>query len=381
MSALAAFFNDKSRWGIWLVFLLVALLLLPLFYYLTQIKVPEKVIPDPEPEEVLIELQLLEQTVITLPEPEEPEEPVVVEPDQPAPEEPAPNQPTPEEPVLEEPIPEEPTPEEPAPEEPVPDEPVEPTEPPPAEPTPPEPAEPPPEPPPPPTPRLDPQPTPPRPSAPRTAPPPAPAPQVNEARTRASNAGIFNRNGSFSDVTNNDRLDSVTNQNELATGTPSESRGTTTSALQNRDRIIAAQTDDSNVRDNGNTPNTQLNQRTTSQQRSTTQARTTAPKPAQPARSGRSKSSFNKVMQRGKGKLQGIFSRMRKRDSDIFGGRITVRVTVAPSGKVKRVAIVSSSLDSDKLERKILAGIRGFNFGSAGGSDYTSTFTYTLTGN
>lgn len=69
------------------------------------------------------------------------------------------------------------------------------------------------------------------------------------------------------------------------------------------------------------------------------------------------------VFDRHKGSIYSIYNRELRKDPTLQG-KVVLELTIAPSGKVTKVRIVSSELDSKSLNRKLKAKVRGFNFGS-----------------
>jgi protein TonB len=69
------------------------------------------------------------------------------------------------------------------------------------------------------------------------------------------------------------------------------------------------------------------------------------------------------VFDRNKGSIYTIYNRALRRDPTLQG-KVVLKLTIAPSGAVVDCKIVSSELRSPKLERKLLARIKQFNFGA-----------------
>jgi len=69
------------------------------------------------------------------------------------------------------------------------------------------------------------------------------------------------------------------------------------------------------------------------------------------------------VMDQNKSKLHSIYRRARRSHPGLKG-KIVLEITIAPSGKVLKVRIKSSELNDPKLESRLVARIKRFNFGS-----------------
>jgi len=76
----------------------------------------------------------------------------------------------------------------------------------------------------------------------------------------------------------------------------------------------------------------------------------------------RSEEEITMVFDRNKSKLFSIYNRERRTDPGLKG-MIVLEIVIAPSGEVVDVRIVSSELNNEKLERRILSRIKQFNFG------------------
>lgn len=79
------------------------------------------------------------------------------------------------------------------------------------------------------------------------------------------------------------------------------------------------------------------------------------------------------VMDRNKGKLYSVYRQARRKNSGLKG-RIVFDITILPSGKVARAVIRSSELNNSKLESRLLARVKGFDFGEREGDPITVTY-------
>jgi periplasmic protein TonB len=80
-------------------------------------------------------------------------------------------------------------------------------------------------------------------------------------------------------------------------------------------------------------------------------------------KASRSVEDLRLVFDRNKGALQAIYNRV-LRDDPSLQGKVVFKLTIAPSGEVTDVNIVSSELKNPELERKLLARIKQFDFGN-----------------
>lgn len=79
------------------------------------------------------------------------------------------------------------------------------------------------------------------------------------------------------------------------------------------------------------------------------------------------------VMDQNKSKLHQIYRRARRADPGLKG-KIVLEITIAPSGKVTKVRIKSSQLNNPKLESRLVARIKRFDFGAGSVEEVTVTF-------
>lgn len=67
------------------------------------------------------------------------------------------------------------------------------------------------------------------------------------------------------------------------------------------------------------------------------------------------------VFQKNKGRIFSLYNRALRKDPSLQG-KIVLELTIAPSGQVLKVRIVSSELKNPELERKLVARVKGFRF-------------------
>ncbi|WNO08056.1 AgmX/PglI C-terminal domain-containing protein [Teredinibacter sp. KSP-S5-2] len=87
----------------------------------------------------------------------------------------------------------------------------------------------------------------------------------------------------------------------------------------------------------------------------------------------RSEEEVTIVFDQNKGRLQSIYNRERRTKPGLKG-KIVFEITVAPSGNVTSVRVVSSELNDPALERRLIARIKTFVFGSKDVEPVTVTF-------
>lgn len=79
------------------------------------------------------------------------------------------------------------------------------------------------------------------------------------------------------------------------------------------------------------------------------------------------------VMDKNKSKLHSIYRRARRSHPGLKG-KIVLEITIAPSGKVLKVKVKLSELNDPKLESRLVARIKRFDFGSNSVEPVTVTF-------
>lgn len=79
------------------------------------------------------------------------------------------------------------------------------------------------------------------------------------------------------------------------------------------------------------------------------------------------------VVDKNKSKLHAIYRRARRSDPGIQG-KIVLEITILPSGKVENVQITSSELQNAKLEARIIARVKQFDFGAQNVKKVTVTY-------
>ena len=104
--------------------------------------------------------------------------------------------------------------------------------------------------------------------------------------------------------------------------------------------------------------------------RETTRVESTLRGSAAPARqsgsgqqAGRTDEEIQMVFDRNKGKLFSLYNRALRKDPTLEG-KVVLKLTIDSGGNVTSIEILSSELNSPTLERKLLARVRMFDFGS-----------------
>ena len=72
--------------------------------------------------------------------------------------------------------------------------------------------------------------------------------------------------------------------------------------------------------------------------------------------------SIRRVFEQHKGAIYAIYNRALRRDPEIMG-KYVFHIVIEPSGVISSIKLVSSELGNSSLEQKLLARIRGIDFG------------------
>lgn len=87
----------------------------------------------------------------------------------------------------------------------------------------------------------------------------------------------------------------------------------------------------------------------------------------------RSEEEIAIVMDQNKSQLHSLYRRARRTDPGLKG-KIVLAITILPSGQVSKIEVRSSELKSPRLEARIIARIKRFNFGDRGVETVTVTY-------
>ena len=88
---------------------------------------------------------------------------------------------------------------------------------------------------------------------------------------------------------------------------------------------------------------------------------------------GRGMAEIQMVFDKNKGAIFSIYDRALRRNPDLQG-KLVLKITIAPSGKVTAVKVVSSELNNKSLENKLVLRIKMFNFGRKAVDTVTVTY-------
>ena len=87
----------------------------------------------------------------------------------------------------------------------------------------------------------------------------------------------------------------------------------------------------------------------------------------------RSEESVTLVFDRNKSKLFALYNRARRKNPNLQG-KVILELTIAPTGKVTKIIVVTSELNDKSLESRLLKRIKQFDFGAQAVEQVTVTY-------
>jgi outer membrane biosynthesis protein TonB len=78
---------------------------------------------------------------------------------------------------------------------------------------------------------------------------------------------------------------------------------------------------------------------------------------------GRSEEEIQEILDRNKSAMYRIYNRALRQDNTLQG-KLVMSITIAPSGRVTRCAIIDSELNSASLEAQLIRLVKGIDFGN-----------------
>jgi len=120
------------------------------------------------------------------------------------------------------------------------------------------------------------------------------------------------------------------------------------------------------------TTGSQLASRTTSNVTSTIASKTRNNRSAHRAHA-RGEEEIERIFQQNKGAIFGLYNRALRKDPGLQG-KVILELTIAPNGSVIKCRIISSELNNEKLEKRLIARIKLFKFAAKDVSQITITY-------
>ena len=205
---------------------------------------------------------------------------------------------------------------------------------------------------------------------------PLPEPEVVEppkpsAEERASVAGLLPFADDLADLRDNQIAESVANQRPVtgAVGeAPTTQRSIVTTAAASSSGGIST---DALSRDTGGTTLSGYNTTEVKVPVSTAAGNAVASAKRQNA-AARSREEIEKVFDQNKGAIYALYTRALRRDPGLEG-KLVLKFTIEPSGAISDCEIVSSELEDEELERKLVQRVKLFKFKAKDVASVTTT--------
>lgn len=186
-----------------------------------------------------------------------------------------------------------------------------------------------------------------------------PVDAIEQARKKASTAGLLALQDSLADLRDQsvDELNGARRLSDSGAKAKKTERALITSKVGTGSKGINTS---SMSRDTGST---HLSSRTATQVKSSIVKTSLKKKSKKGRNAARSQEDIQIVFDKNKGVIFNIYNRALRKDPSLEG-KVVFRLTIAPSGKVTAISIVSSELNDSTLERKLRARIKMINFGA-----------------
>ena len=192
---------------------------------------------------------------------------------------------------------------------------------------------------------------------------------LEQARKKASTAGLLALQDSLADLRDQsvDELSGAKRLSNSGSTARKTERALITSKVGSGSRGI------NTSRMSRDTGSTQLSARTATEVKSTI-----AKTPAKNARknnraASRSIEEIQVVFDRNKSAIYSLYNRALRKDPTLQG-KLVIRLTISPSGKITKIDLVSSELGDPALKRKLVQRIKMFNFGAKSVDAVTITY-------
>jgi TonB family protein len=192
---------------------------------------------------------------------------------------------------------------------------------------------------------------------------------IEQARKKASTAGLLALQDSLADL-RDQSVDELSGAKRLS-NSGSTARKTERALITSR--VGSSSQGINTAKMSRDTGSTQLAARTATEVKSTIAK--TSPKSARKSNrtASRSIEEIQVVFDRNKSAIYGLYNRALRKDPTLQG-KLVIRLTISPSGKITKIDLVSSELGDPQLERKLVQRIKMFNFGAKSVDAVTITY-------
>ena len=201
---------------------------------------------------------------------------------------------------------------------------------------------------------------------------PKPEKKTESARKKAARSGVMALSDDLADLRESFDVAALDRSETLSKGAATaRSGGTTQPVLSAR---AGSGSGGINTRSLSRaTGDTKLAAKSSSQVSSNIKSRSDSAAGRAVRKAGRSEEAISLVFDRNKGAIYSIYNRALRKDPSLQG-KVVVKLTIDPSGKVTAASIVSSELNDPELERRLVSRIKLFNFGAKNVAPVTITY-------
>jgi protein TonB len=190
---------------------------------------------------------------------------------------------------------------------------------------------------------------------------PEPVNRVAEARQKASVAGLLPFADELAELRDNEAVASVSADRQL-TGSTGASARTERSLITSKAGQSSGGINTAGM--SRNTGGSGLAEHRTAEVSSVVaglDAGRVSPRPKAGDRPARSREEIEMVFDKNKGAIYALYNRALRRDSSLQG-KLVLQLTIEPSGAVSFCEVLSSELDDEELQRKLIQRVKLFRF-------------------
>lgn len=192
---------------------------------------------------------------------------------------------------------------------------------------------------------------------------PKPEPPKPDARQKAQNAGLLKLQDQLADLRDNSVLDKAAMTKNLS-GKVGETTSSERSLITSKVGASSGGINTAALSRGYGSGAGSLTGHTTTQVTSSTlaaQANDGVKRGAGATKAARSREEIELVFDRNKSAIYALYSRA-LRDKPDLKGKVVLELTIAPSGEITNCRVVSSELNDEDLERKLVARVKSFRF-------------------
>ena len=192
---------------------------------------------------------------------------------------------------------------------------------------------------------------------------------IEQARKKASTAGLLAMQDSLADL-RDQSVDELRGGKRLSNN-GSQARKTERSLVTSK--VGSGSQGINTSRMSRDTGATQLSARTATEVKSSIVETSASGRKSTNRSASRSYEEIQIVFDRNKSSIYSLYNRALRKDPGLQG-KLVLKLTIAPSGKITKIELVSSELGDPALERKLVQRIKMFNFGAKKADTVTVTY-------